>query len=584
MRKIIFICILILLIGVILCTKSNFEGFANNEQPKEIIWENKLLKLDDVITKLQNELGECGVNNITLDKTDFNVINSRKRLIELLPVTKLLDKITYEQIKCFVSKFDPENYLVIGKTITNVPKFLRPKNIVIVNNFLYQSTPYGVIKYKIPQLDNFNGLYGLNASIECGIINDLNTYNMSSEPVFHLEGKLIQKQENKFVDIKNNDYYAITNINNKIEFLNQKIINKIESDKITNTQVQNHIQSENKKQIKQTNQTKQIKQTNQIKKNKQIIENMVDVGGIVELNISNVNQLKVIDSKTFLPVVTSSNTTATTTTPSQTDTTSQATTSTTTPSQTSTTTADQTTTNQANATTSTGQTTTNQATTSTTTPSQTSTTTADQTATNQANATTSTGQTTTNQATTSTTTGQTSTTTADQTATNQANTSTSTGQITTTDQTATTPDNSTIPEISIEKLNETLVSIFEYDGIIYMANSTTIRPYSSWAIKVNNLLGKNKLEIKGVIPHFYYLNNVFNYRLCIILSDDFYIWVNKENVSGILDVKKDWNITFNPNIPDTLPCDELKIILEQMENANIISKEKSNLIIKNYRC
>ena len=95
---------------------------------------------------------------------------------------------------------------------------------------------------------------------------------------------------------------------------------------------------------------------------------------------------------------------------------------------------------------------------------------------------------------------------------------------------------------------------------------------------------KNKLEIKGVIPHFYHLNGVFNYRLCIVLSDDFYIWVNKETVSPVLDIKKDFNLTFNPNIPDILPCDELKAILEQMEKANIISKEKSNMIIKNYRC
>ena len=117
-----------------------------------------------------------------------------------------------------------------------------------------------------------------------------------------------------------------------------------------------------------------------------------------------------------------------------------------------------------------------------------------------------------------------------------------------------------------------------------MAEQSNIKPFSSWALKINELLTKNKLSIKGVIPHFYHKNNVFNYRLIFILSDDFYIWVNKENVSGILDIKKDWNITFNPNIPDTLPCDEIKTILEQMEKANILSREKSEMIIKNYRC
>jgi SNF2 family DNA or RNA helicase len=215
MKKIIIICILILLIAIIVLNNCNNEGFANDEtiqetkqsELKEVIWENKLLKLEDVIQKLKDSLKECGVNDLTLEKTDFTVINSRKRLIELLPVTKLLDKINYNQIQCFVSKFDPENYLVISKTITNVPKILRPKNIIIVNNILYNSTPYGVVKYKIPLLLDYIGLDSLNASIECGVLNDFNTYNMSSDTIFHLEGKIIQKHgvENiaiytKFVD------------------------------------------------------------------------------------------------------------------------------------------------------------------------------------------------------------------------------------------------------------------------------------------------------------------------------------------------------------------------------------------------
>ena len=139
-------------------------------------------------------------------------------------------------------------------------------------------------------------------------------------------------------------------------------------------------------------------------------------------------------------------------------------------------------------------------------------------------------------------------------------------------------------DVNIKELVDKLISIFEYDGVIYMVEPKTVRPFSTWAIKVNELLTKNKLSIKGVIPHFYHKNNVFNYRLIFILSDDWYIWVNKENISGVLDIKKDWNVTFNPNIPDTLSCDELKIILEQMVKASVLSREKSEIIIKNYRC
>lgn len=136
-------------------------------------------------------------------------------------------------------------------------------------------------------------------------------------------------------------------------------------------------------------------------------------------------------------------------------------------------------------------------------------------------------------------------------------------------------------DVDISELIKNLVSIFEYDGIIYMTESDIVRPFSNWAIKVNKLLDKTKLSIKGVIPHFYHIDNIFNYRLIFILSDDFYIWVNKEDVSDILDIKKDWDITFNTNIPDIsdiLLCDDLKSILEKMEKIETLIKNSRYLI------
>ncbi len=528
MKKIVLICILILLITVVVLNNCKNEGFANSEvtqeatqettqetvknEIKEIIWENKLLLLEDVIENLQKSLSECGVSNLSLDKTDFTVIDSRKRLVELLPVTKLLDKVTYDQIQCFVSKFDPENYLVIGKTISTVPKVLRPKNIVIVNDILYNSTPYGVVKYKIPSLSAFSGLSSLNASIECGVLNDFNTYNMSTDPIFHLEGKIIQKRGNQFVDIKNNDNYEITDINSKIELLNRKIINKLETDKRENIQVQNKIVQEN-----QIN-SQQIK--TQI--NQQVVEKMVDIGGLIELNIEDHKQLKKIDSNTFLPVVSPSVKAEQEVRPEVVI--------------------------QGEIVLSDGRVVSEE-----------------QVKQEIKQELASKGVPVSEQ---------------DLIASKKlaALKALEESKIKTTGPVIQTKD------VDISKLINSLVSIFEYDGIIYMAEPTVVRPFSSWANKVNELLTKNKLQIKGVIPHFYHLNNVFNYRLIFVLSDDFYIWVNKENVSAVLDIKKEWNIAFNPNIPDTLPCDELKIILEQMEKANVITREKTNLIIKNYRC
>ena len=536
MNKTVIFCILTLLVVIILLNSCNLEGFANNE----FIWENKVLDIKIITENLAKAFRVCGVENITLDNTDFNVINSRKRLVELLPVTNLIEKLSYDQLQCFVKKFDPENYLIISKTVTTVPKLLKPINIILVNDMLYQSTPYGVLKYKIPKLSEYKGLNTLNASIECGILNDFNTYNTLSEQLFYLEGKIIQRQNKKFIDIKTNDNYEITDINNKIELLNKKIIDKINQEKaiqekaIQEKAIQEKTIQEKTIQEKaiqeKTIQEKAIQektiqekaiQEKTIQENIKKIEKMVDVGGIVELDIKDSKQLKVIDTKTFLPVV------------------------------------------------------------STITKSvimenidpklelQ-----------NQINKLKQLQEQ------------------LDQLSNNkqisiydkvQAEIIVSEKEKINNEIKLLEESKTNIPiinknNINIDLLIDNLISIFEYDGIIYMAEPNIIRPFSNWALKVNELLNTNKLHIQGIIPHFFYTNGKFNYRLIIILNDDFYIWINKTNVSEILDIKKDWGISFNRNIPDNISCDDLKIILEQMEKANIINMSKVNQILQNYRC
>lgn len=486
MSKTILFCIVTLLVIIIILNTCNLEEFSNNE----LIWENKVLDIKNITERLTTAFNECGIQNVTLEKTDFTIINSRKRFVELLPVTNLLEKISYDQLQCFVKKFEPENYLVISKTVTTVPKLLRPRNIILVNDILYQSTPYGVLKYKIPKLVEYKGLDTLNASIECGILNDFNTYNTSSEQLFYLEGKIIQKQDKKFIDIKTNDYYEITDINNKIELLNKKIIDKINREKVG------------------------VSQENIIQEKVGVIEEMVDVGGIVELNIKDSSQLKVIDTKTFLPVV-STITNSTTgeniniklELQNQKDKLNQI---------------------------------------------------QEQLLQFSPND-------------------------------KYHNTIIKDkemiiNQIKILEETKNNISIIEKTDVNINLLIDKITSIFEYDGIIYMAEPTIIRPFSKWALKVNEILNINKLQIQNIIPHFYYTNGKFNYRLIIVLNDDFYIWVNKTDISEILDIKKDWGITFNQNIPDDISCDDLKVLLEQMEKANIIDSIKINQILQNYRC
>ena len=49
---------------------------------------------------------------------------------------------------------------------------------------------------------------------------------MSNHPIYVLEGKLLQKRNNKILDLKNRDEYVFTNINNKIELLIKNMSDK----------------------------------------------------------------------------------------------------------------------------------------------------------------------------------------------------------------------------------------------------------------------------------------------------------------------------------------------------------------------
>jgi hypothetical protein len=525
MKKL-FLLLIILIVLIFICLKS-YENFANAESTDKMLWDNKMTELTIILNNLKREWIDCGFNDFSLSTNDLAVINSRKRLIELLPITKMLPMLNYEQIQCFVRKFDPENYLIISKTIETVPKVMRPRNIMIVNNMLYHSTPYGVLKYRINNLNSFVGLDSLNASLEFGIINDYNTFNFSNEDIFNLEGKYIQKRGDTFVNIKNNDIYEIRNVNDKIQLINTS---------------QNNIESK----------TQTLLSSPKISM-EEIMEKMVDVGGIIQLNVNNPSELKQIDSKTFLPVVQVSQEQkkvvdeaivdriklrsleiqkarrrisslerdikrfpnnrklrndlkdenarlqillkeqkkdqemANITLPSR--------------------------------------------------------------------------------------------------------PAPSSGKVVQVNNQliqmeSREPEEQYIDanKVNMEQLIKNLITIVEYDGTIYLCEPNIIRPFSNWARQVNEMIRKNKLMIRGIIPHFYYQNDKFNYRLLIILNDDFYISVNKNIVSDILDIRKDIGITFNPNIPDNMNCDDIKIILDQMQKAQLIDNNKIKQILNNYRC
>ena len=690
MKKIVLISLLIFIFLFILSSKCKSEPFANSEN-NQMMWDGKISTTAKVIENLKKEWSDCGFSSFELQSNELSIINSRKRLIELLPVTKMIGKLDYEKIRCFINKYDPENYVVISKTITNVPKVLKPLNVIIVNNMLYQSTPYGVLKYQIPKLSSLNNNTSLNASIEAGIINEYNVFNMSNHPIYVLEGKLLQKRNNKILDLKNKDEYIFSNINNKIELLNKNISDKprIQSlpinvtspspklainipknlanigwlrkpqvkERMTNIEEMAQLNKMNpdtflpivqikpgqkiediKKAAKEAAAKKVIeitimkakeqanKELQKAKENaknnpkaleeaeKKVAEINKAAKEIVKKETSKTDIIKKIESEVKIaknlvainpndPKAKKALEEAEKKVADIKKAVAKAY--------------------------------------------------ADADAEAKAKAK------------------------ADakreinyirppvrvdkdilvklkadkdilakkakeeavkkekeeaakmlvqtiiikdiekaekeakiavdfalnnpkdpkaKKIADDANKKYEESKKLANDMIKKLVDNKTISkqnnnelvikinEIDLNKLLSNLVSVMEYDGVVYICQHNSVKPLSFWAIKLNEIMNKNKFTLLTVIPHYYYLDNKFNFVLIFVFNDDFCVMLNKENLSEILDIKSVLGISFNPKIPDRINCDDIKVILEQMTKANVITSDKSKSLLKRYKC
>lgn len=183
------------------------ETIADNMNVKNIkpSWEGKILSLPKIANLLKRKLRECGVTNLDIGPNDVVGIRNRKRFLQLLPIFRkdIRDKINYDQVKCFIAKYQPENYMVFSKTEKMIPKYMPYKNILLVNQYLYQFTPYGVLKYQVP-VESYvdEKATVITASLEATVIDDIHRYNDANFTIIPLKGKLYQIKNNKFFDIR----------------------------------------------------------------------------------------------------------------------------------------------------------------------------------------------------------------------------------------------------------------------------------------------------------------------------------------------------------------------------------------------
>ena len=569
---------------------------VNQIQSDEILWEKKSLKINDVISSLKNDFSNCGAENLNITSKDLNFSDSRIKFIKFLPVSNLLNKLTYENIKCFVQKFDKNNLISMINEEYVLPKYLLPYNIIVVNNSLYQMTPAGVMKYNLNIFSKYKGNNALNASIEVSLLNDYNFYNRSNNIIFPFKGALIQKVGSNYTDLKTGDTYEIKKLLDRVDLINLTVNKErnmkemnmkdmtmkdishniktkqaIEKEIYDNDEVKNTLikisQSQNLPDIK-SDVNKLLTKLVAIKAESCVINravqkftnvyenfdvlgiiNKVPVSGKDSLSISPYLPLQEIISNNKIPIDKNINMLGVI----------------------------------------------NKVPVSGKDSLSISPYVVQEIISNNKipiaenisvfnkiprpenisifnkipiaenisnkipNA-----ENISNKITVG-----------------IANTVVQEILVDTPDKKNTRAD---IGKVNEKKLNEEVIYVFEYNGINYLFTKDEVKPYSKWAKDINILLSNYMTTIKTIIPHYFTDGENFKTRLMIILEDDFYVIVEDEKLQSPKDWTKDMEFAFSRSLHEVYNCNENRNILDQMVKVNIITNDKKKQILNKLKC
>ena len=190
-----------------------------DEVKKENLWEGKRVSLSNIVAILEKRLNECNIF-LNLRERDVVGITDRKRFVQILPLFRkdIKEKVNYDKIKCFVSKYDIDNFISISRVEKELPRYLQNKNMIMVNEFLYQFTPYGTLKYILPIKRQFGSNESVVVgSLEATLINDIHRYNDSNHIIIPYKGKIYQIINNQFVDIRTGAKIEMEKLVNQFE-------------------------------------------------------------------------------------------------------------------------------------------------------------------------------------------------------------------------------------------------------------------------------------------------------------------------------------------------------------------------------
>ena len=617
---------------------------ANALSENEMIWENAPTQISTVIKNLQDDLNGCGIRGVTITKDDLAFVDSRLKFIKMLPVSRFFKNISYEDIKCYVSNVDRTNLVAWINPQNSIPQYLLPRNILMVNNALYQTSPYGVIKYILPNLSKFEGNPTLNGTLEVSLLNDYNMYNRNMEIIFPFEGALIRKVENQYVDLRTGEIYEIKKLKDRVALLNTKVVGETSPSALikraisseSNAQEMRNSAESNAQEMRSSAESNTQEMRSSAESNAQEMissaeSNMQEMKSSAESNIQEIKKLgkskmPVIrkPAKSKMPVIktpakskmpeikrsSESNMQEETKTPNMQKETKK----------------------------------------SNNKVAKKITAVAKKAAAEIINSNKKVKSVVkkvkneivpdiksevkkvlkkvVNKKVSKAIIDKFEGFTSDEDQENFGNEEmeniiddnneyelkgysnlyetfgsivgfTSEGGIK--PEEPLTISNNVVDEIltkqndkeyiqsktgtkSESQLNKDIIFALDYEGIPYLFSNAEIIPYSNWAKQVNNYITQGNVGIKTIIPHYYENNGKFNTRVIIVFDDDFYTILENNNISEVMDFKKDFSISFSENISKVYTCPETDSILYQLYDSGVITRSKREEILKELKC
>ena len=100
---------------------------------------------------------------------------------------------------------------------------------------------------------------------------------------------------------------------------------------------------------------------------------------------------------------------------------------------------------------------------------------------------------------------------------------------------------------------------------------------------MTDMIQKNNLVIKGVIP-FYYYNNKFVSSYLFLCNDNFYFQYVNDRTSELFDFEKDFKCSFVKRVDYKMSQVEVKVLLEQLVKNNQITNIKKDIILNSLNC